>query len=178
MVFLQYNLFRTLKLNVFKSRALYFMQSKCFSPICFRICIFRSLHWTYHVPHFRQIKHFYLQCVTICVFRRCFRCENPLTHILQLNEFSQVCLLVCFYRLPLFHIPCISMVFLQHILAYDTEVIFSVFFLPCTPCRLFHKYVSRLLKVNDVVTHVCAKMSRICAKLLLLNAVKTCIFFY
>ena len=104
MVFLQYDFFRTLKLNVFKSLALYFMQSKCFSPICFRICIFRSLHWTYHVPHFWQIKHFYLQCVTICVFR-CFRCENPLTHILQLNEFSQVCLLVCFFRLPLLTNP-------------------------------------------------------------------------
>ena len=118
MVFLQYDFFRTLKLNVFKRVALYFMQSKCFSPICFRICIFRSLHWTYHVPHFWQIKHFHLLCVTICVFR-CFCCENPLPHTLQPNEFSLVCLLVSFLQI-LYHMSCISMVFLQHVFTYDT----------------------------------------------------------
>ena len=118
MVFLQYDFFRTLKLNVFKSLALYFMQSKCFSPIYFRICFFRSLHWTYPVPHFWQIKHFHLLCVTICVFR-CFCCENPLPHTLQLNEFSLVCLLVCFLQI-LYHMSCISMVFRQHVFTYDT----------------------------------------------------------
>ena len=58
MVFLQYDFFRTLKMNVFKSLALYFMQSKCLSTICFWICIFRSLIWTYTVPHFWQMKFF------------------------------------------------------------------------------------------------------------------------
>ena len=118
------------------------LANKTFSfAMCYNMCLQMFSLWKSFTTYFAAIWVF--SNMSTCMFL-----TNPLPHVMHINGFPPAC----------FHLCHLSQLF--------------CIFLPRTPCSQMasHTYVSELLKVNDVVAHVCAKLSRICAKLLFLNA--------
>ena len=117
------------------------LANKTFSfGMCYNMCLQMFSLWKSFTTYFAA--KWVFSSMSTCIFL-----TNPLPHVMHINGFPPA----CFHLWHLSQLFCIS------------------FGLALLAVKWLLTYMF-LLKVNHVVDHVCAKLSRICAKLLLLNA--------
>ena len=117
------------------------LANKTFSfAMCYNVCLQMFSLWKSFTTYFAA--KWVFSSMSTCIFL-----TNPLPHVMHINGFPPA----CFHLWHLSQLFCIS--FCLALLAVKW--------------LLTHMF---LLKVNHVVDHVCAKLSRICPKLLVLNA--------